>query len=380
MVKIMNQVERHSNAPASVLARVVTALIAGSAWLCASAAVVHAQPALTTPRLSGLEAGLIGPEPRPGDFLVTSPAGTNFGAFHFTSEALVEAGFLNPDGTWSFLAKSMGISSLRDFLRTTSAQVVAEDKLIGIALSNVRLALGETNYRALAGRQDRSSGAQLTDSAMAYCSLSLGAGGCASYLTTGSLPDAVLDAHPSFANGQWQKQLVAMAQQSMPPVLEQGPPSKAFSGGWQSMRRMDAFRPTAEQKSAADLWLQYGGKAGPYGVAFPVIYAEFTLGTAKVLAGIGLVEGCELVQGSDVTQLHVPCPVSVITSRGGTVSSRTYSGTCYMWTADMPPSAQTNPDKNATLMHMDEKTGQLDIMTIRDGKPIAECAKRISYE
>jgi hypothetical protein len=155
--------------------------------------------------MNSYQAALIPLEGGPAGFAAQN--GQYLGAFQLSTAALEDAGYKDSSGNWTALAASQGVTSDASFLANQDAQVSADDAYNAANVSYM------SNYSSLLGTTD-AAGTTLTSGALAYCSESLGAGGCESYLSTGNIPAADLADNPSWQNGGWQSNLAAMSSTS----------------------------------------------------------------------------------------------------------------------------------------------------------------------
>ena len=147
---------------------------------------------------------------------------------------------------------------------------------------------------------------------------------------------------------------------------------------WQQVQHLDVMAPDHAHRPIADAWRKYGNKPLGAALAQPLTYATFTRGNSHILAGIALSPGCD-TGPNDVssTQLHAVCPMVVIVETAGQYRRIEAPSACYMWTADLPQSAETDPRTNATYMRMNEITGVVEVTTTRKGMPIKACVQKV---
>ena len=356
--------------------RTVRAAVAAAAVFLAAPAV-HAQ---ALPLMGPYETALLA-APGQKDFSSMTPGGSHLGGFQFTPAALQEAGFQNADGSWSATAQAMGVSSMADFLRNPTAQVLAADRLEPLQLGYLQNAMGAPAYSAQLGKADR-SGTVMTPSAMAFCAQTLGAGGCASYLEKGVLPAPILAAYPGWADGAWQRKLATAAGGALPaqPVADQSKAPVSAGNGWLHVKQMNVLQPAPADSWLADLWLHYGSKALPGARALPLTYQVYERAGTKTVVGIALSPGCDMGENdASSTQLHAVCPATVISSGPRGVQVHTFPEACYLWTANEPPGSDSDPNQDATYTRLDAASGQIGIVTMRHGKPIPECSKSVAF-
>ena len=160
----------------------------------------------TTQVMSSYQTAIIPLEGGAQGFQAQSPNGNNLGAFQLGQAALQDAGYKNADGSWTATAQAQGVNSNTDFLNNPQAQIAADNAY------NAK----NTSYMGSSylGTTDPYSGTTLDSGSLAYCSESLGAGGCKSYLATGVIPAVDLSQNPQWRNGGWQANLKTMSSTS----------------------------------------------------------------------------------------------------------------------------------------------------------------------
>jgi hypothetical protein len=357
----------------------VTALLA-CVW---SASPAHAQaPTGPTPLMSTFQVSRALSPGGTFDFSASSPGGSRLGAFRLGRSALRDAGFLDDDGGWSALAQSMGVDSDAAFLGNKAAQIVADRNFAAASLSALQAAMGSQAYAAQLDRPDRGRVAAMTAPAMTYCAESLGAAGCASYLSTGIVPAALLAGSPDWRDGGWQRGLAIMSRTALPvssPVLSEQP-MKTDANGWAHVQQMNVLQPTPDQAWVAGMWHLYGGRPLSGAIALPLTYQVYEHSGEKVLVGVALSQSCDMgANGIGATLAPAVCPVTVISVTDKGVQAHAYAGACYLWTANEPAGADTDPVQNATYLRFDPSSRMVDVLTTRHGKPIPECSKRVAF-
>ncbi|GBQ86062.1 hypothetical protein AA14337_3231 [Acetobacter malorum DSM 14337] len=164
--------------------------------------------------MSSYQENLIPLEGGAKGFGASGSNGAYLGAFQLSSSALQDAGFKNSDGSWTQKAQSYGVSSDSDFLSTPEAQIAADTAYNAKNASYLQSDLGPS-YSSYLNSTDKYSGTTLSSGALAYCSESLGASGCATYLKTGNISATALADNPSWQNGGWQKNMQKMSTTSL---------------------------------------------------------------------------------------------------------------------------------------------------------------------
>jgi hypothetical protein len=154
--------------------------------------------------MSSFQSALIPLEGGAAGFGAVNSSTNALGAFQLTPAALQDAGFQNPDGSWTAQAQAMGVTNQASFLSNPAAQVAADN---AYNAKNV-------SYMGSSWQGQTVNGTTLNSGNLAYCSEALGAGGCKQYLQTGQVPSQDLPGNPQWQNGGFAKNMQQMGNTS----------------------------------------------------------------------------------------------------------------------------------------------------------------------
>lgn len=165
---------------------------------------------VTIPQLSGIQQLLAYKyEGGSAGFTAVNASTHALGAFQMTPVALRDMGVIDRNGNY-IVPNKYGFTGDQQLLASPAAQVALDNDYNAKNMGYLQGAMAK--YGGVPATS--AGGTPMTPAAQIYCAEALGPGGCAQYLHDGTIPQNVLDANKSYANGGFEKRMgVASATQ-----------------------------------------------------------------------------------------------------------------------------------------------------------------------
>ncbi len=158
---------------------------------------------------------------------------------------------------------------------------------------------------------------------------------------------------------------------AMSPLAAQAQPKKV-----EPMRFVDSVKPDASQKDMVDNWLKFAEPKNPGGL----LYQQYKVGDRTITFMMGQGDSCDGGPNSiNSEQTWERCPLTIVSSgKDGTRVQK--AGTACFVHVTPRNDPGVDPSRNMVQTAFDPVNKVVEINTLRDGKPVEECARSLAIQ